>query len=796
MAEASQEILRASRFAIAGFLPIVVLFGVFLGVVLWFGRVDAYHQYFFADGPLVAADNAMRIGFVFLLAWLVYAPGAGIAALILPRGARARLTAMELAILGFGIGVGLWHAAMLVLGVLNLYYRPVMIGLASAVLLASAPHFAAVSRAAGGWLAAQLAELRGRDRRTDAIGVGIIVLVAAWLLLVRGLYPGGGHDYYTHYFYYYMEVINNHGLAPNDFWYHYYYSKGYGLFFFSMLLTDPEAPALVTFCCVAFAAAAIAALAARVAPRTMWPACATLIYLLFNLVGISHGGGGEFQKDHEQVTALVVLVTWALCMGRMLEPRLYVAAAAATGISVAIVNQPMGVILALYFALATLWWLLRRGWSDVRRHGLVAAAVGGTLMGIFALNFLATGLLTDQFLDFALRFADMSRLDRWGVIPQLVIVAWYRESYDALAASSWSGSFVLLQHFMRLELLWPFLIGSLTALASGFAVQMLRRRPQSTGPAPHANPATPAAAIGMLVSVGSLLALFIVLSLAVGRSQSGSFERFSSCYVPLLLLGGTVVCGIAMTRPLGSWPRWFLRSALPAAVLAATLLLWQDDHDWTTRVSRATESALRFFAGKDSRAEAYSELGDIGHTVGYRIGGINQQALAAWRHVEPGATIWAMNDDVYCMVPGCLIKSIFSSRMSPRLNEIIDGPPQYAKELLQKAGFDYFLFLGNAYPLDVLPYSRLFNPKTMDQYLGIIWTDGSAFLLTWKGPDTAPISSEFLDLYADRLAQPERPFPFFRFRELAPQLGIATERLRSKSWGEAPDFPWRDRNQR
>ena len=68
---------------------------------------------------------------------------------------------------------------------------------------------------------------------------------------LRGFYPGGGGDYYTHYFYYYLAVIQNHGLAPNDVWYHYYYSKGSGLAFLGMLLSDPEAPALTTYACVA-----------------------------------------------------------------------------------------------------------------------------------------------------------------------------------------------------------------------------------------------------------------------------------------------------------------------------------------------------------------------------------------------------------------------------------------------------------------------------------------------------------------------------------------------------------------
>jgi len=54
--------------------------------------------------------------------------------------------------------------------------------------------------------------------------------------------------------------------------------------------------------------------------------------------------------------------------------------------------------------------------------------------------------------------------------------------------------------------------------------------------------------------------------------------------------------------------------------------------------------------------------------------------------------------------------------------------------------------------LDLLPYSKLFAPDTIGDYLGIKWTDGSAFLLTWSGPDTTPITSEFLEIYRKRLA--------------------------------------------
>ena len=54
----------------------ILLLGGFIGVVLWFDRVDFYNKHFFDTGTIVFADNAVRIVFVGIFSWLIYAPGA------------------------------------------------------------------------------------------------------------------------------------------------------------------------------------------------------------------------------------------------------------------------------------------------------------------------------------------------------------------------------------------------------------------------------------------------------------------------------------------------------------------------------------------------------------------------------------------------------------------------------------------------------------------------------------------------------------------------------------------------
>src|SRR5580704_15319332 len=81
-----------ARFTKADMIAIAVLLGGFIGVVLWFDRVDFYHKHFFDTGAIVFADNVVRIVFVGIFSWLIYAPDAAIAALVTTPDQRAALS--------------------------------------------------------------------------------------------------------------------------------------------------------------------------------------------------------------------------------------------------------------------------------------------------------------------------------------------------------------------------------------------------------------------------------------------------------------------------------------------------------------------------------------------------------------------------------------------------------------------------------------------------------------------------------------------------------------------------------
>ena len=194
---------------------------------------------------------------------------------------------------------------------------------------------------------------------------------------------------------------------------------------------------------------------------------------------------------------------------------------------------------------------------------------------------------------------------------------------------------------------------------------------------------------------------------------------------------------------------------------------------------------MRFFVGRYSLAEAYNFANSQ-----FPFGAINPGALAAARQVPYETPIWSTNVDSYCMVPGCLIESVISFKMSGRLDEILGGDPDLAKQRLQEAGLNYFLFMKDFRMIDLLPFSRLFAPETIGRYLGVKWSDGSTFLLTWIGPDTSAIGLDFLNPYMRSRAAPESTW--FEFRQLVPRIAAISPAMRSAGWGEAEKFlTWR-----
>src|SRR5262245_25189783 len=296
-------------------LPRLAWTGVYVVLLFWFHGIDVYHKHFATTGLVVAAHNFFRVLFIAYLFWIVHAVGRW--TLRLAAGKTVDdLGLLEGLALGFFAGTGVWHLVMLALGYLNLYTWPVAITLTVPVVALSYEHVAAAARAA------RRALKQGALARNLGGGVLTWLIAAlaagafAMLLLVKGLFPDGGPDYFTHYHYYYETVLARGGLWPNEVWYHYYYSKGAGLFFLAMLLTDPLAPQLVATAFIAAGALTVAVLLERAAPGTLFPLLGAVLYVAFLIYtpgppeNISHGGWGDLEKIHELSAVMFLGIFW------------------------------------------------------------------------------------------------------------------------------------------------------------------------------------------------------------------------------------------------------------------------------------------------------------------------------------------------------------------------------------------------------------------------------------------------------------------------------------------------------
>ena len=245
---------------------------------------------------------------------------------------------------------------MLALGYLDLYTVPVAIAVTlPLVILSYVP-----ARATARDIYHAVITDRGLDG-LDWLLRALAAIAIIMLLLIKGLYPSGGHDYFTHYFYYFQAVIERARLWPNDVWYHYYYDKGAGLLFLGILLTDPLAPQLVTFTFMATAGLVLFLLLRRITPDTLWPLAGTALFFFVYiytpgaaLLYSMNGGWGDFEKLHEINAALVIAILWMTFEALTNKGRkqiLWSIAAASTVVCAVLVNTTIAIYLGGFFAL-------------------------------------------------------------------------------------------------------------------------------------------------------------------------------------------------------------------------------------------------------------------------------------------------------------------------------------------------------------------------------------------------------------------------------------------------------------
>jgi hypothetical protein len=145
---------------------------------------------------------------------------------------------------------------------------------------------------------------------------------------------------------------------------------------------------------------------------------------------------------------------------------------------------------------------------------------------------------------------------------------------------------------------------------------------------------------------------------------------------------------------------------------------------------------------------------------------------AAYEVVGPGIPIWSLHIHTYCMLPDCRVESFMSFLMTHHWDRVMFGTADEARQMLHAAHLDYFLFTREDDIRDPLPLSPLFSPDTIGRFLGIRWTDGTTSLLTWLGPEVAPIDAAWIADYRRAVQQSRdiQTFPYEAMKQVFARL--------------------------
>jgi hypothetical protein len=721
--------------------------GIFMAVLAYFGFVDPYRNHFFQSG-YSALYNTARIILAAYLFWLFSFVGSKTLTGIVGERPLLGIKLHERLALGFFVGGAVITVVMLFLGYVYLYWRALAAVIAIALVAVSYRDFAAVCREASSSIALLIRDNSRLDLISAAMMLVAVIFFGGVLLLVKGLYPQGGHDYYQHYSQFYSLVVDNHNVWPNDFWYHYYYSKGLGVMFLGMLLSDALAPSLVTFCFVAAAAVALYSLVGRFCPRTLWPWAAVVLYLALNVHTLgtgfyaANGGWGHFQKPHEINAPLLIAILW-MSVGMVRSEgegrRPWWLGAAACSFVVAYFLIISSAIVGLFTLLATVGFFFRRRDSAIAFFGLAVAA-GLGLVSVFMLNYLTTGMPSDIAINAWWPIIDFRRLDEAGTLFDVTNTAFRRaeavargvsfRDFDLLDFVRNAGRFDILG-----SLMWGAVIGAALWVAASLTLRS--RLARFALPIGSANVAAGTVVLAYLAAV----ALF---TLAVGASEPISYVRTSSFALPLMVAVAAIVWQLATVSV--DWPRWgrgLLGYVVPVALAGLTLAQAYEGQKLTLLPVLA--NAVRFVDGRYSIYDGYRD--QTGWPALPNSTAIYPGMYEAWKSIGPGQRLWSFNVHSYCMIPGCRVESHLSSKMSARRAEILYGSPEVAKQVLQSEGLNYFFIATRLDIRDPLICTPLFAPDTISEYMGVKWTDGTDALLTWKGPGVAPLSAEWVGKY-------------------------------------------------
>jgi hypothetical protein len=757
----------ASPFAWACFLGILLLLN-------YFSIVDIYHAHFFSTGLTVFFYNFCRVAFIGNLLWLFYFTGDRVLTYVADK-AYSPANTLDSVLLAFFSGVGIWQIVMLVLGLAGFDKHIFLLAITLLMFFISMP---TIDRSISTFHSSRVSFYWP--------GLLMVAVVASFFLLIKGLYPAGGHDYYTHYFHFYRTVTETGRIWPNEVWYHFYYSKGAGLFFLGMLLTDPLAPQLVTTTLIVAGAGIIFSLLRNITPWRFFPWLGVALYLAFLIytpgpeANMRQGGWGDFEKIHEIVGVLILAIIWMMMRLQQTDLPKSIGIALLLTVSALVIFIPlMTVFVGFYLLLMGVYFFATRK-KQAAKWTLLAMLTAGTwVITILIINYLFSGLPDDRLIAMFWPYVDFKAIKSWGVPLELI----YLHDVQTILANTqipFSSSLSLLKNYLRLDV-WGSLFGfGLFFAILGFGWQKWHKK------------CLPSSLVIAFYPILFFLLVVLLLSVILGRAEPISFYRFTTfTYAPTLcltlLLFAVLIrsrlAGIMLLVFVSAFFIWQYNSTSHLAKKAQLLVLHSTGNCNLDNMSNILENALRFAKGRYSIADAYQN--QQGWPGRMPWGGIHPASLEVWKRLPPRTRVWSMHVHTYCMLPDCRMEGFMSYRFSTHPEDVYYGDPRTAKMALKKENLNYFLISHSLPIVDPLPLTPLFSPAHIAENFGIVWTDGDTTLLTWKEDTEMAIDASWLRRYQKQVKASNmvKTFPYL-------SIQVVLQKLKAEGRLTKADMPW------
>lgn len=734
---------RTTRLALPSALgfPILLLAG-YLATICFFAVIDPYHNAFFGT-KYVFVYNILRLALTGYMVFCVYAAGS-LALRALFRRRVATLPVLNYFLLCFFVGAGLWQIFMLAVGHLSLLNRTVALVATAPLILFKGNDLRDLGRAmrsaTGGWWSAN------SSWRRFAIAALALACAAAFAMVVltKGVYPGGGHDYWLHYFYFFDFALDAQSTLPNRAWYHYFYSKGMGITFLSMVLSDPMGGQLAGLAFLSIGALTLFAVIRRMGASTALALASSTLLLLFyvHTPGIGeiaqNGGWGHLQKNHLTNTVLLFGIVWMvteLVQAEEQNRRFWMTGIVAAIVALSLVSTQSMLLVGLFAALMMLALSVRRRVGPAIYMFLTGCAAAVCLCGVLLLNYAVTGVPLDQFIPEFWPIIDLQKLKPFGGLQTAVIIHQALTGLRSIAAPFVSlGTMELLGNAFFLYVTGPLLLFGLLPILCALA---LRRRSRLLPPWDGKS---------TLAALSLFLATVLVAALTAGPAQKISFARFSdfSLFALVAIAAGLWQFLTQRVANLASGWRRRVAAGAPFAILGLTALAFLFAYAGPLRVTIA--NGLRYFSGQMSIYSAFKHQEAQAGSLPW--GAIHPGAESAWLFLGPAVRIESLHIHTYCMLPDCWMQSWASFPLGEDFQQVFYGTPDEARAALQAEKVDHFLYVKSLRMESELPLTALFSPDNIGDYLGVEWTDGDAYLLTWLGPPSVRrLPPDWIDEY-------------------------------------------------